>query len=424
MDFRMNAGATAKTTVWELLAERDYRRLLGSQFTGQAADGVAQGLFATELVLDPLAQGTPGRILSLFALTLLPYSVVSPFLGVFVDRWDRRRVLIGTNVARTLLLLTLPLWAWGLPGDLGLMVGILGLLGFGRLFHTTKGAVLPVVLHEHHLVRGNTLSSVGGTLSVLAGGAVGLWVGGWARTGTALAATGLVYLIGAFFARLIQTDLKHPRGEAENLSDALVRVAHELIDGLHAVVTRRPAAFGLASIFGMRTITVLVAIGVILTIKTEFSGTASPGGFALGAAGAGAFVASLAAPALGDRFPKPRLIMGGFAVAGVGMIALGGIGTLPAVLGLMAMLGLGGFISKVAADSQIQEALPDIYRGRGFALYDILYNMASVAAGAIYVLLESAPVRSMLIASGVVTIVVGTGIGAGMRPDERAGAKA
>jgi MFS family permease len=409
----MNPDRT--TTVWELLAERDYRRLLGSQFTGQAADGVAQAVLATQLVLDPLARGTPAKILSLFALTLLPYSVLSPFLGVFVDRWDRRRLLIGTNVSRAALLMTLPVWASALPGDVPLMIGILGLLGLGRLFNTTKGAVLPVVLHEHHLVRGNTLSSVGGALSVLAGAAFGLWLGGEVEARTAVAATGAIYLVATVLARRIETDLSHSRAESVRLWGAIVRVAIELADGVHEVVVRRPAAAALASVFAMRTITVFVAIGVILTIKTEFSGARSAGGFALGAAGAGAFLAALVAPKLGDRYTKPRLIVAGFVIAGAGIVALGGISTLPAVLGLMAMLGLGGFISKVAADAQIQETLPDVYRGRAFALYDILYNLASVVAGAAYVAFDSSDVRPLLIASGVAAIAAGMSLGASMR---------
>lgn len=398
----MNAHKT--TSVWELLAERDYRKLLASQFTSQAADGVAQGVIASRLVLDPLTEGTPGRILSLFALTLLPYSLLSPFMGVFVDRWDRRRLLVATNVARALLLFSFPAWTQALSPDLALMLAVLGLLGFGRLFHTTKGAVLPVVLHEHHLVRGNTLSSVGGTLSVLAGGVVGLWLGGAVDPGSALALTGILYVLAAAFARLIRADLAHEHTAFVRLSQALARVAADLVDGFRVVRSRRPAAIALVSIFSMRTITVLVAIGVILTIKTEFTGERVSGGIALGAAGAGAFVASLAAPRLGDRFANRQLIVAGFVIAGTGIVALAGVGSLPAVLGLMVALGFGGFISKVAADSEIQGTLPDIYRGRAFALYDILYNMASIVAGSVVVLFESANLRTLLVISGVATI--------------------
>src|SRR5688572_14543087 len=100
-----------------LLGQRDFRVLLGAQGLSQAADGLAQAAFTYALVIEPFQQGTPGKILALFVLTLLPYSALSPFMGVFVDRWPRRGLLIWTNVLRALLLITLPLWSRMVPGN-------------------------------------------------------------------------------------------------------------------------------------------------------------------------------------------------------------------------------------------------------------------------------------------------------------------
>ena len=156
--------------------QADLRLLLGGQWLAQAGDGLAQAAFADALILEPLGAGTPQRILSLFALTLLPYSGVAPFLGVFVDRWPRRGLLTWTSVARAVLLLSLPVWTDRVPGDTSLYVAVLALLGLGRLFLTTKGACLPYVLHEHHLLRGNAISSGGGMIAALVGGIVGVWI--------------------------------------------------------------------------------------------------------------------------------------------------------------------------------------------------------------------------------------------------------
>ncbi|MCA1837491.1 MAG: MFS transporter, partial [Actinobacteria bacterium] len=122
-----------------LLTVRDFRLLIGAQFLGQAADGMAQAVFAYILVLEPLNTGAPSEIFKLFALTLLPYSAISPFLGVLVDRWSRRSLIVWTNLIRGALLLTIPLWRHAFPGHLALYIAVLTLLGFGRLFLTTKG---------------------------------------------------------------------------------------------------------------------------------------------------------------------------------------------------------------------------------------------------------------------------------------------
>src|SRR5687767_10450293 len=151
----------------ELMRDHDTRLLLFSQWIAQFADGVINALFANALILEP--EGTPGRILAVSALTLLPYSIVAPFMGVFVDRWQRRRLLTGTNVARTVLLVITSVLAHATGSDIPMYASLLLLLGLGRLFLTTKGAVLPVVLHEHHLLRGNALSGGGGMIASLAG---------------------------------------------------------------------------------------------------------------------------------------------------------------------------------------------------------------------------------------------------------------
>src|SRR5665809_163896 len=109
--------------------------LLGAQCIAQMAYGLTEVAFADEIVLDP--QGTPTRTLALFALTLLPYSLLGPFTGVLVDRWPRRSILVWANVARAVLLVSLPLWMGALPGDTALYASVLLLLGFGCLLYTS-----------------------------------------------------------------------------------------------------------------------------------------------------------------------------------------------------------------------------------------------------------------------------------------------
>jgi MFS family permease len=405
-----------------ILAERDFRYLIGAQFIAQGADGLAQAVFADLLVLEPLTRGTPERILGLFAVTLLPYSIISPFLGVFVDRWARRSLLTWTNVARAAVMITFPLWSQAFPGDSPLFVGILLLLGLGRLFLTTKGAALPALLHEHHLLAGNSLSGGGGMVSALLGGVLGISLLGVFEATEAFVVAGVIYAIAATLSLRISTPLSHAHTHSERVTEAVARIAGELVDGLAAIWRHVAARLPLIGIFVLRTIGIFVAISAILVIKVEFTGDVgrfgrlSSSALALGAAGAGAFIGALTTPLVGRKLSYPGLIVLGFAVSGLGIIALGGIRNIPAVMGVTLVGGYGGFMSKVATDAQVQEALPDEYRGRAFALYDILYNMASVAAGLAMVALYSpANLRLLLVAVGGVTVVAAAAFALVMR---------
>jgi MFS family permease len=385
---------------------------LFGQFAAQAADGLAQAAFADVLILEPFNQGTPEKILSLFALTLLPYSVIAPFLGVFVDRWSRRSLLVWTNVIRAVMLVSLPLWAPLFEGDVPLYVATLSLLGFGRLFLTTKGAVLPVLLHEHHLLRGNSLSSGGGMIAALVGGVIGIGaVGAFRSANIAFVIAGVLYVCAAVITHTISSPLAHPHAKVRSFLAHISEIAVELLNGVREIWKRPQARVPLIGIFVLRTIAMFVAITAILFIKEQFGvdergGRLGSAALALGAAGVGAFVGAVTAPLLGRRLLNGGLIITGFLISAVGILIFGGIVSIVAVMGLTFFGGYGAFVTKVAVDAQVQHALPDEYRGRAFALYDILYNLASVAAGVIMVGFFGIPNRSDLLLVGVIAVAL------------------
>ena len=368
-----------------------------------------QAAFVTILILEP--EGAPERILGVFALTLLPYSVIAPFMGVLVDRLPRRALLIGTSAARAVVVGALA-FVWG-QGDVVLYTSLLILTGFGRLFLTTKGAALPNVLHEAHLLRGNSVSGGGGIMAVLAGGIVGTAAVNVFNSTTAFVLAALAFAFSAISARKITLPMDHVRAAREPFGAAVARTFHELVDGLRAVWVRERARICLGGIFVLRTIGVYVAITAVVIIKAEYGGEAgrlSASALALGAAGAGAFLGAVIAPRLGRTFNEPKLILTGYVLSAAIILALGGIYHLTAVLGLMLVGGLSGFLTKVAVDAQMQEVMPDEYRGRGFAVYDILYNAASVVAAALLVLTDGLSFRPLLLSVGAVNLLA-AGVG-------------
>jgi len=398
-----------KRRLGELLAAGDFRLLLGAQCIAQAADGFAQAAFAEEILLDP--QGTPTETLALFALTLLPYSLLGPFTGVLVDRWRRRSILVWTNVARAVLLVSLPLWMRALPGDSALYASVLLLLGLGRLFLTTKGAALPVVLHEHHLLRGNSVSGGLGMISALVGGVAGLGVASFASTETAFIVAGALYTAGAVVARRMSNPMAHPHEHLERMRDAAGRIAAELADGVREIYKRERARLPLLGIFVLRVAAMFVALVAIDVIRAEYpaadnAARLSASALALGAAGAGAFVGALTAPAMGRRFSTPALLIVGFMVSGASMLVVAPVLQLTTTVGLSLFAGFGAFIAKVSVDAQVQEALPDEYRGRAFALYDILYNLASVVAALFLVAFAGTSLGALLAGGGILVVLL------------------
>src|SRR3954454_23082221 len=101
----------APTPVRHLLHRADFRRLLATRLSAQFGDGVLQAALAGTVLFDPQRAADPVAVAAGFAVLLLPYSLVGPFAGVWLDRWRRRQVLVHADLLRA-----------GLVGVLALLV--------------------------------------------------------------------------------------------------------------------------------------------------------------------------------------------------------------------------------------------------------------------------------------------------------------
>ncbi len=78
----------------EALRSDDFRRLFAIRLITQSGDGLFQAALVSSIVFNPEEQNT---ILGFAIATLvvsLPFSILGPFTGVFIDRWSRRRILV------------------------------------------------------------------------------------------------------------------------------------------------------------------------------------------------------------------------------------------------------------------------------------------------------------------------------------------
>ena len=93
----------APGTVRSVLRRTDFRRMLGTRLLSQCGDGVFQAALAGTVLFNPQRAAEPIDVAAGFAVLLLPYSLVGPFAGVWLDRWSRRQVLLRANVVRATL---------------------------------------------------------------------------------------------------------------------------------------------------------------------------------------------------------------------------------------------------------------------------------------------------------------------------------
>ncbi|MBT0883709.1 hypothetical protein KJQ99_10075, partial [Campylobacter sp. 2018MI13] len=110
-----------------LWRRRDFRKILGVRVATQAADGTLQVGMASYVLLSPEQQPDAWSIAMVLAITLLPFSIIGPFVSVVLDRWSRQRILVYTDGLRCLIAVGLGILVWNgardKPSHLALLIG-------------------------------------------------------------------------------------------------------------------------------------------------------------------------------------------------------------------------------------------------------------------------------------------------------------
>ncbi|MFC9427359.1 MFS transporter [Streptomyces sp. NPDC056987] len=392
-----------------LLRLRDFRRLLAVRLLSQAADGVFQVALAAYVVFSPEKQTSPAAIASAMAVLLLPYSLVGPFAGVFLDRWQRRQVFLYGNLLRALLAGCTALLILASVPDWLFYASALSVTAVNRFVLAGLSAALPRVVDDERLVLANSLSPTAGTLAATAGGGLALVVRLTASDSDAavMLLGAVLYICSALTSLLLARGLLGPERAAvpPRLGAALASTARGLADGVRHLSERRPAAGALAAMTVMRFCYGSLTVMVLMLCRYAWTDRESDGlallGLALGISGAGFFAAALVTPWTVGRLGAPGWMALCAAAAAVLEPALG-LPFAPVPLMIAAfLLGLITQGAKIATDTVVQTTVDDAFRGRVFSLYDVLFNVAFVGAAAVAALMlppdgRSAPLVVMV----------------------------
>ncbi|HEX2314994.1 MAG TPA: MFS transporter, partial [Thermomonospora sp.] len=384
---------------------RDFRRLYATRLVSQMTDGLFQVALAGYLLFSPERQTSAGRAAAAFAVVLLPYSVLGPFAGVFIDRWSRRQILVWAPMLRAGLVVgTAGLLLAGHDGA-GFFLAVLVVMGVNRFFLSALSASLPHVVGRDLLVTANAFSVTSGTVIAFAGGGVGyllrrVFGGGQDGTAGILLCAAVSYVVAGLVAtRLGRGKLGPDLDEAPpQTREALGNVVRGLLDGARRIRRDRPVALALAAISLHRFWYGIWLIMTLLLYRYRFSDDADEGldraAMVLGVSGAGYLLAALVTPPVVRRIGKDAWITLLLASAAVVLAVCGLPFADAAWLVLAFLLGVVSQGVKLSVDTILQETVADAYRGRVFAVYDMLFNAPFVAAAAVAAALVPADGRS------------------------------
>ncbi|GAB4589956.1 MFS transporter [Nocardia sp. IFM 10818] len=370
-------------------------RLSTVRFAGQFGDGMFQAALSGAILFNPERETDPLAIAGGFAALLLPYSLIGPYAGALLDRWDRRMVLLLANLLRALLIgvAAVGLLA-GVPSG-PLLVLALAVVGISRFVGAGVSAALPKVIAQRWLVPMNSILAtvasgcaiVGASLSF---GIIGLIGAGDLGSAVAVAASASGSLLGGcaaagFRPRALGPDI------AERTRSSVRAVAAGLREGATAAWHSREVTTAMLGIGAHRMVFGADTLLMVLVLRRgDGADSIARFGVAITATGAGMLAAAVVAPFLIPRLGRSRTVVTGLITATVVQLALvtpvtiaTGAAEPRAELLLLAaafLLGLAGQTIKLTGDAAMQIDIDDGHRGQVFALQDTVFNITYVLA--------------------------------------------
>ena len=387
-------------------------------------DGIFQSALASFILFSPERQANALGAALAFAVVLLPYSIIGPFVGTILDRVSRQRAIAFSNLSRVITLSIIALLLF--QGHTGIEITIFVLVAFGvnRLILAGLSAGIPLMIESKSLISANALAVTGGSVWVVLGGGIGLGMRSLLDSVTnADSADAYIILLGAagyltaalFASRLKKDEIGPLEHEIKNAS--FTQGLIEMREGVKFLSQNVDAARGIAAVAVHRGgITALTLIALLLERNTFHDPADSEAGlaglsFTLSIAACGFIVGAVIAPYGVRKVGRHRWMRLMLSANTLGPLFIVFSRT-PLTLAIAAFVtALFGQSLKVTNDALVQSKIDDIYRGRVFSVYDVVVNGAIVSGAVIAALLLPDTGDSYL----VPTIVAGIYFIAGAR---------
>jgi MFS family permease len=356
---------------------------------------------------SPLALGL------VFGAMTLPHFLVGPVAGALVDRWDRKHVMVASDLIRAAIVVAIPVAA---ALNVGLVVALVFVLAVvSTFFRPARVAALPQVVADDDLISANSAMWIADTASDLVGyGLGGLFVAflgpalvlAFWLDGASYLASGLLVAAVAI-PRLVPASglggSSGPEGPT-SLRSELVTGWQFLRDETVLFATTVQAAIAELGLGALTALSPLLVAGLALgSVDAPMAYGLFEMSMGVGLVGGGIVIGGWA-----TRLPKGPTIVAAFTTMGVALLALTATGSLPIALVLACLIGVANVSFAVPSQTIFQQRTPGELLGRVVAIRLAAVNgvlaIAMVASGA---LAQVFGLHAVLAACGVLTVAAG-----------------
>ena len=380
------------------LRNRNYRLLFIGQSLSQLGDWMNR---VALLVLAYRLTGSAIAVALLQLATLLPRVLVSPFGGVFADRYRKRLLMIVLDLLRAVLAVSLivastsgQLWLAG--------VTLLLLHSFAAIFNPARNAVLPALVPREQLGAANALSDITGQSAFFIGPAIGGVIIAMWGINTVFLLNGATFVISALLIALIHLEEPARRGVARGA------IFKELQEGWQALYAHSPLRFLLGALFLEALVALALTVLLLPILTGPLGGQDDQLGLLLAMVGIGTMIGAPLGAWLFARFRALPLI----ACAALGLVVtMAAIGLSRSIIFAAVALFINGVltgITDIAVITTVQRTIAGDKIGRAFGLMFWILALGQItgAIGGSVLIRYAAPGGATLILSGICIAII------------------
>ena len=382
------------------LRSRNYRLYFLGQLVSMAGtwmQQIAMVWLAYRLTHSAFVLGAVG-----FA-SQIPVLFFASIGGVWIDRLDRRRLMLWTQTLAMCQALVLALLAWQDWSTPSLLIGLALVLGcINALDMPTRQALaaqlvddpedLPNAIALNSLLM-NSARFVGPALAGLVVAAVG---------------EAICFLLNALSYLAVLLALFAIRLPAQTTASRGKSTMQALADGFRYVRQHRPILFSLVLVACVSFFATPYAVMMPLFAREIFNGDASTYGLLVGSAGAGSLLASLTLAGRSDGVSLDRWVCRSAPAVGFFLVLFALSPSLWVAIPLLVMMGFAVIITIAGSNTLIQMRVDDHYRGRVMAIFSMAFlGIAPLGSLTVGSLVHGLSVRPVLVVCGLLTLTAG-----------------
>ncbi|MBC7541520.1 MAG: MFS transporter [Candidatus Sericytochromatia bacterium] len=386
-------GAPDAAGFGEVLRNRQFLSLWSGQVLSQLADKVFYVLMVVLVTTGTTAHTSVSLLTIIYTLPAVFFGSVA---GIFVDRWDKRAILIGSNIGRAICLVFMP--SGGPYLIVGVYIAAFSVSTIMQFFAPAEMALLPAIVERRLLLPANSLFTTTMITSIIVGFAVGDPLLSLFGTRYGHWVVAAMYLLSAACIMFVRKTPTPPPQQSHFIA--------EFREGIRYIWRHKPTMNAMMRLVILFSAFAAITVLVIGFVRDALELPERYFGYILAFSGVGMAVGAGIVGRFGALWNRDKVVFIGFLVMGWQLVGLSHANSLVVTMILAGTTGVGAAFVAVPLQALLQETVPESLRGKVFGVQNMLINLASTIPMAMAgVLGDALGVRWVVYLTGILVLI-------------------